>query len=244
MQQHLQPLQISNSLPQAPSSSQVQLTNPRSTFLSNNLDDGPASFFHHINKINRVVLVDPLFFNVRSCSFDCHMSPLCNCPISVFPSQFPPQYPTVHVMTAVTDCDSSCSLSCNSPHPASSSSSSSSHKPMFLSPGHAHPLVPTVSPISPLHIENLLVAPIPVSLIPSPSHMLDTVGPASPRQPSPSPALPQGVKSEICPSQLPAFVPTVPTHPLHSFTGQSQSTHLLSNGSPQPLMKVIIMAAM
>lgn len=145
-------------------------------------------------------------------------------------------------MTAVTDCDS-CSLSCNSPHPASSSSSSS-HKPMFLSPGHTHPLVPTVSPISPLHIENLLVAPIPASLVPSPSHMLDTVGPASPRQLCPSPALPQGVKSEMCHSQPPAFVPTMPAHPLHSFTGQPQSTHLLSNGSSQPLMKVIIMAAM
>lgn len=144
-------------------------------------------------------------------------------------------------MTAVTDCDS-CSLSCNSPHPASSSSSS--HKPMFLSPGHTHPLVPTVSPISPLHIENLLVAPIPASLVPSPSHMLDTVGPASPRQLCPSPALPQGVKSEMCHSQPPAFVPTMPAHPLHSFTGQPQSTHLLSNGSSQPLMKVIIMAAM
>lgn len=147
-------------------------------------------------------------------------------------------------MTAVTDCDSSCSLSCNSPHPAPSSSSSSPHKPMFLSPGHSHPLVPTVSPISPLHIENLLVAPIPVSLIPSPTHMLDTVGPASPRQPSLSPALPQGVKSEICHSQPPAFLPTMPAQPLHSFTGQSQSTHLLSNGSSQPLMKVIITAAM
>lgn len=145
-------------------------------------------------------------------------------------------------MTAATDCDSPCSLSCTSLHPAPSALSSS-HKPMFLSPGHTHPLVPTVSPISPLHIDNLLVAPIPASLIPSPSHMLDTVGPVSPRQSSNSPALPQGVNSEICHSQPPAFVPTVPAHPLHTFTGQSQSTHLPSNGSSQPL-KVIIAAAM
>ncbi|XP_075883106.1 serine/threonine-protein kinase WNK2 isoform X9 [Nelusetta ayraudi] len=142
------------------------------------------------------------------------------------------QYPTVQVMTAVTDCDSSCPLSCNSPHPASSSS----HKSMFLSPGHPHPLVPTVSPVSPLHIENVLVAPILASLIPSPSHMLDSVGPASPRQPSPCPALPQGHKSEI-PHSQPAFVPALLAHPLHTYTGQSQSTHLPSNGSSQPLMK-------
>lgn len=170
------------------------------------------------------------------------MSPLCNSPPLSFPPtplQFPPQYPTVQVMTAVTDCDSSCPLSCNSPHPASSSS----HKSMFLSPGHPHPLVPTVSPVSPLHIENVLVAPILASLIPSPSHMLDSVGPASPRQPSPCPALPQGHKSEI-PHSQPAFVPALPAHPLHTYTGQSQSTHLPSNGSSQPLMKVIIMAAM
>lgn len=203
------------------------------------INNGPV-FSHSIHKINLVVWVDLLFSNVRSCSLDCHMSPLCNYPISVFSPKFPPQYPTVQVMTAVTDCDSSCSLSCNSPHPASSSSSSH----MFLSPGHTHPLVPSVSPISPLHIENLLVPPIPASLIPSPSHMLDTVGPVSPRHPSPSPSLPQGVKSEICHSQPPAFVPTMPAHPLHSFTGQSQSTHLLSNGTSQPLMKVIITTAM
>lgn len=164
-------------------------------------------------------------------------------PLSFFCSLSPqshPQYPTVQVMKAVADCDSSCSLSCNSLHPASSSC----HKPVFLSPGPTHPLVPTVSPVSPLHIENLLVAPTPASLILSPSHTLDTVAPVSPRQPSPSPALPQGVKSEIWHPQSPAFVPTVPAHSLHAFTGQSQSKHLPSNGTSQPLIKVIIMAAM
>lgn len=163
-------------------------------------------------------------------------SPLLPSPHFLFSLQFPSQYPTVQVMTAVTDCESSCPHSCTSPHPATSSS----HNHIFLSPGQTHPVIPTVSPLSPLHIENVLVAPVPVSLIPSPSHMLDTVGPTSPQ---PSPVVLQGVNSEISHSQS-ALIPALTTHPLHTHTAPSQNTHLPSNGSTQPLLKVIIMAAM
>lgn len=149
-----------------------------------------------------------------------------------FSLQFPSQYPTIQVMTAVTDCESSYPHSCTAPHP--STSSSLNH--IFLSPGQTLPVTPSVSPLSPLHIENVLVSPIPVSLIPSPSHMLGKVGPTSPQhQPS--------VRSEVSHSQ-PAFIPAPTTRPIHTHTAPCQNTHPPTNGSTQPLIQVIMTAAM
>lgn len=168
----------------------------------------------------------------RLYDFPCFFLPF---PLSL---QFPSQYPTVQVMTAVTDCESSYPHSCTSPHPATSSS----HNHIFLSPGPTHPLTPTVSPLSPLQIENALVSPIPVSLIPSPSAMLDKVGPTSPQH-QPTAAPQQSVRSEASHPQ-PSFLSVLSTHPSHTHTALSQNTHPPTNGSIQPLMKVIIMTAM
>lgn len=140
-------------------------------------------------------------------------------------------------MTAVIDCESSYPHSCTAPHP----STSSSHNHIFLSPGQTLPVTPTISPLSPLNIENVLASPIPLSLIPSPSPMLDKVGPTSPQH-QPSTALQQCVRSEASHSN-PAFIPALAIHPLHAHTAPSQNTHPPTNGSTQPLIKVIMMAA-
>ncbi|XP_051280214.1 LOW QUALITY PROTEIN: serine/threonine-protein kinase WNK2-like [Dicentrarchus labrax] len=147
------------------------------------------------------------------------------------PSQFPSQYPTVQVMTAVTDCESSYPHSCTAPHP--STSSSLNH--IFLSPAHNVPVTPSVSPLSPLHIENALVSPIPVSLMPSPSPVLGKVGPTSPQH-QPTAGLQQSVRSEVSHSQ-PAFITALTTHPIHAHAAQSQNTHPPTNGSTQPLIQ-------
>ncbi len=131
-------------------------------------------------------------------------------------------------MTAVTDCESSYPRTCTAPHP--STSSSLNH--IFLSPGQTLPVTPSVSPLSPLHIENALVPPIPVSLIPSP---------ASPQH-QPTAALQQSVRSEASHSQ-PAFISALTTHPIHTHTSPSQNTHPPTNGSTQPLIQVIMSAA-
>ncbi|XP_070765899.1 serine/threonine-protein kinase WNK2 [Enoplosus armatus] len=136
------------------------------------------------------------------------------------PPTHPSQYPTVQVMTAVTDCESSYPHSCTVPHP-----STSSLNPIFLSPG---PVTPSVSPLSPLHIENALVSPIPVSLIPSPSLVLGKMGPTSPQH-QPTAALQQSVRSDASHSQ-PAFISALTTAP-------SQNTHPPTNGSTQPLIQ-------
>lgn len=137
-------------------------------------------------------------------------------------------------MTAVTE--SSYPHSCTAPHP--STSSSLNH--IFLSPGPALPVTPSVSPLSPLQIENALVSPIPVSLIPSPSPVLGKMGPTSPQH-QPTTVLQQSVKCEASHSQ-PTFISTLTTHPIH--TSPSQNTHSPTNGSTQPLIQVIMMAAM
>ncbi|XP_049438003.1 serine/threonine-protein kinase WNK2 isoform X5 [Epinephelus fuscoguttatus] len=142
-------------------------------------------------------------------------------------SQFPSQYPTIQVMTAVTDCESSYPHSCTAPHP--SAPSSLNH--IFLSPGQTLPVTPSVSPVSPLHIENTLVSPVPVSHIPSPSPVLGKAGPTSPQhQPS--------VRSEVSHSQ-PAFISAPATHPIHTHTAPCQSTHPPTNGSTQPLIQQV-----
>ncbi|KAE8293649.1 Serine/threonine-protein kinase WNK2 [Larimichthys crocea] len=143
------------------------------------------------------------------------------------------QYPTVQVMTAVTDSESSYPHSCTAPHP--STSSTLNH--IFLSPGQTLPVTPSVSPISPMHTENMLVSPIPVSLIPFPSPVLGKVGPTSP-QLQPSAALQQSVRSETSHSQ-PAFISALTTHPLYTHTGPSQNTHPPTNGSTQPLIQQV-----
>lgn len=140
-------------------------------------------------------------------------------------------------MTAVTDSESSYPHSCTAPHP--STSSTLNH--MFLSPGQTLPVTPSVSPISPMHTENMLVSPIPVSLIPFPSPVLGKVGPTSPQH-QPSAALQQSVRSETSHSQ-PAFISALTTHPLYTHTGPSQNTHPPTNGSTQPLIQVIMKPA-
>ncbi|XP_031172716.1 serine/threonine-protein kinase WNK2-like isoform X6 [Sander lucioperca] len=150
------------------------------------------------------------------------------------PSQFPSQYPTIQVMTAVTACESSYPHSCTAPHP----STSSSFNHIFLSPGQTLPVTPSVSPLSPLHIENVLVSPTPVSLIPSPSPMLGRVGPTSPQH-QPTAVLQQSVRSESSHSQ-PAFISAPITQPIHTYPHATcQNTHPPTNGSNQPLMQQV-----
>ncbi|XP_008412287.1 serine/threonine-protein kinase WNK2 isoform X1 [Poecilia reticulata] len=136
-------------------------------------------------------------------------------------SLFPSQYPTVQVVTAVTDSESVYLPLCTSPHP---SSSSLTH--IFLSPGYAVPVTPSVSPLSPLHIENTLISPTPVSLtVPSPSSVLGMVQPTSPHH------QPAAARSEASQMQA-SFISTLTSHPMHT------NTHLPANGSSQPLIQV------
>lgn len=137
----------------------------------------------------------------------------------------------------MTDCESSYPNSCSAPHP--STSSSLTH--IFLSPGQTLPVTPSLSPLSPLHFENTLASPMPVSLIPSPSPMLSSVGPTSPHHQCPT-AL-QSVNSEASHSQ-PAFIAALTTHPIHTHTALPQNTHPQTTASTQPLIQVIMMAAM
>ncbi|XP_014889018.1 serine/threonine-protein kinase WNK2 isoform X7 [Poecilia latipinna] len=137
-------------------------------------------------------------------------------------SLFPSQYPTVQVVTAVTDSESAYLPPCTSPHP--SSSSSLTH--IFLSPGYTVPVTPSVSPLSPLHIENTLISPTPVSLtVPSPSSVLGMVQPTSLQH------QPAAARSEASQMQA-SFISTLTSHPMHT------NTHLPANGSPQPLIQV------
>ncbi|KAF3860646.1 hypothetical protein F7725_000901 [Dissostichus mawsoni] len=146
------------------------------------------------------------------------------------PSQFPSHYPTIQVMTAVPPCESSHPHSFTAPHP----STSSSLNPIFLSPGQT--VTPSVSPLSPFQIENVLVSPIPMSLIPSPSLMLCKVGPTSPQH-QPATVLLQSVRSEA-PHSQPAFMSAPTTHPIYTHTAPCQNTHPPTNGSAQPLIQV------
>ncbi|KAM4562948.1 serine/threonine-protein kinase WNK2 isoform 2-T2 [Odontesthes bonariensis] len=136
-------------------------------------------------------------------------------------SQFPSQYPTVQVKTTVTDCDSSYPQSYTDPH--LSVSSSLNH--VFLSPGHALPVTPSVSPLSPLHVENALASPIPVSFMPSSSHMLGRVESTSPQH-QPAIALQQIAKSEASHTQY-AFTSALATHPIHTHIAPCLSTQTL-----------------
>ncbi|KAM4737240.1 serine/threonine-protein kinase WNK2 isoform 8-T9 [Anableps anableps] len=138
-------------------------------------------------------------------------------------SQFPSQYPTVQVVTAVTDSESAYLPPCTAPHP--SSSSSLTH--IFLSPGYAVPVTPSISPLSPLHIENTLISPTPVSLtVPSPTSVLGMVQPTSPQHQA------TAARSEASQMQS-SFISTLTSHPMHT------NTHLPANGSSQPLIQVL-----
>ncbi|XP_047437611.1 serine/threonine-protein kinase WNK2 isoform X2 [Mugil cephalus] len=150
------------------------------------------------------------------------------------PPPHPSQYPTVQVMAAVTDCESSYPLSCTAPLP----SISSSLNQIFLSPC---PVTPSVSPLSPLHIESTLVSPNPVSLMPSPSPVLSKVEPTSPQH-QPITALLQSARSET-PHTQPAFMSALTTHPLHTQTAPCQNTHPPSNGSTQLLIQNVPLQA-
>ncbi|XP_058498111.1 serine/threonine-protein kinase WNK2-like isoform X2 [Solea solea] len=147
------------------------------------------------------------------------------------PPQFPSQYPTVQVMTAVPDSETSCPHSCTASHP----SISSSLNPIFLSPGQPLPVTPSVSPVSPLHIENSLVSPIPVSLIPSPSPMLGRMEPTSPQH-QPNAALKQSIRCDASHSQ-PAIISAFTTHSIHTHISPSLNTHPPNNGSTQSLIQ-------
>lgn len=139
-------------------------------------------------------------------------------------------------MAAVTDSESSYPHTCSVPHP-----SASSYSRMFLSPGQTLPVTPAVSPLSPLHYENVLGSPIPVSLMPSPSQVLDKVGPTSPQHQL-TVALQQSVRPEPSYSH-PALISAQSPNPLHAHTVSAQNTHPATNGSTQTLIKVTMEAA-
>ncbi|XP_035995077.1 serine/threonine-protein kinase WNK2 isoform X3 [Fundulus heteroclitus] len=150
------------------------------------------------------------------------------CLSSSQPSQFPSQYPTVQVMAAVADPESAYLPPCTAPHP--STSSSLTH--IFLSPGFPVPVTPSVSPLSPLHIENALISPTPASLaVLSPSPVRGVVQPTSPQH------QPTAARSEASQMQ-PSFIATLTSHPVLTNAAPCQSTHLPANGSSQPLIKV------
>lgn len=140
-------------------------------------------------------------------------------------------------MAAVTDSESSNHHNYSVPHP--SASSSRSH--MFLSPGPTLNVTPAVSPLSPLHYDSVLVSPIPVSLMPSPSQVLDKVGPTSPQHQLTA-ALQQSVRPEASYSH-PSLLSSQTTNPLHTHTVSSQNTYPPTNGSIQTLIKVTMEAA-
>ncbi|XP_013888002.1 serine/threonine-protein kinase WNK2 isoform X3 [Austrofundulus limnaeus] len=144
------------------------------------------------------------------------------------PPQFSSQYPTVQVMPAVADCESSYPPSCTALHP--SVPSSLSH--IFLSSGFTVSVTPSVSPLSPLHIENTLVSPIHVSLIPSPSSALGLVELSSPQH------QPIAARSAASHTQA-AFISVPTTYPIHTHTAQSQNIHPPTNGSSQPLTQQV-----
>ncbi|XP_077369315.1 serine/threonine-protein kinase WNK2 isoform X2 [Festucalex cinctus] len=117
------------------------------------------------------------------------------------------QYPCVQVTAAVADCES---FHPHSHAPSHSSASSSSLKHAFLSPGQTLPLPvsPSVSPLSPILLENVLGAPVPLLL----------KAPPSPQQ--------QAVPNGACYSEKTLFAQTV-----HAHAALSPNTQPPSNGS-------------
>lgn len=136
-------------------------------------------------------------------------------------------------MAAVADAESAYFPPCTSPYPTSSSSLTH----IFLSPGFTVPVTPSISPLSPLHIENTLISPTPVSLpVPSPSSVQGMVQPTSPHH------QPKAARSEVSQMQSP-FLSTLTSHPMHTNTASCQNTHLPANGISQPLIQVTMTGA-
>nr|XP_057907847.1 serine/threonine-protein kinase WNK2 isoform X3 [Doryrhamphus excisus] len=133
--------------------------------------------------------------------------------------QFTSQHPTVRVMAAVPDCQATNYHSPTAPH-----SSASSPNPIFLSPGYTFPITPAVSPLSPIHNDNVLVPPMPMSLKPQPSPVLG-------KMPTPASPNDQGtaaLQHDVYYSE-PSFVTALSTHPIKN--GTSLSTHPPTNDS-------------
>ncbi|XP_077427527.1 serine/threonine-protein kinase WNK2 isoform X2 [Vanacampus margaritifer] len=130
------------------------------------------------------------------------------------------QYPCVQVTAAVADSESFHPHSHTLPH---SSASSSSLKHAFLSTGRTLPLPvsPSVSPLSPILLEDVLVAPVPLLLKAPPSPALAQMPPhASPNVHQ------QAVQDGACFSEKTLFAQTAFTH-----AALSPNTHPPTNGS-------------
>ncbi|XP_028309960.1 serine/threonine-protein kinase WNK2 isoform X8 [Gouania willdenowi] len=153
---------------------------------------------------------------------------LTSLPLSHSSPQFTSQYPSVEVIPAVTDSDPSHLHPCSAPH----SSISSSLNRIFLSPGQAFPTTPSVSPLSPLLIENALAPPVPVSLIPSPSPVMGPVAPTLQQLQPIAASLQHSATSEASP-----FQSVLPPHPEFAYCAPSVNTHLSTNDSPQRLIQ-------
>ncbi|XP_057717406.1 serine/threonine-protein kinase WNK2 isoform X3 [Corythoichthys intestinalis] len=134
------------------------------------------------------------------------------------------QYPSVQVMAAVTDCESS-----YPPTQTASHSTAPSVNHVFLSPHHTLPMTPSVSPLSPVHIENVLVPSIPVLLKPPPSPVLNITPLHACPNDQATVALQQGVRDTFF--SEPSFVSAPSTHPIYAHTALSPNTHPTTNGS-------------
>ncbi|KAM4610978.1 serine/threonine-protein kinase WNK2 isoform 2-T2 [Polymixia lowei] len=150
------------------------------------------------------------------------------------PPQFPSQYPTIQVMTAMTDCDSSYPRSCSAPQPYPSSTPLA---PVFLSAGQPLPATPSVSPLSPLHIESALVPAATVPLIPSPTPPLGTAVPTSPKHQCHA-TLPPSVRPEAS-HPPPAYMAALTMQPTHTHPAPPQNTHPPPSPSTQPLRQQV-----
>uniref|UniRef100_A0AAV2LWW4 non-specific serine/threonine protein kinase n=1 Tax=Knipowitschia caucasica TaxID=637954 RepID=A0AAV2LWW4_KNICA len=146
------------------------------------------------------------------------------------PCQFPLQLPTVQVLA---DCDPAPSSSCTSSAPPLllPPQISPSPSPMFLCPRPAHPSAsPSVSPLSPLMVENmlcpnmtLLPSPSPASLLPSPT-------------PTPTPTLTK--LAPTSPLHLPQPVFTSALNALHPILAHSSSGQNAQPPNGSSLMQV------
>uniref|UniRef100_A0A3P9JFZ5 non-specific serine/threonine protein kinase n=1 Tax=Oryzias latipes TaxID=8090 RepID=A0A3P9JFZ5_ORYLA len=153
----------------------------------------------------------------------------------VQPLQLPShQYPTVQVMTAVADCESSYLHTFNAPHP----SVSPSYNPVFLSPGLTHSVTPSVSPISPVHNENIFVSPNPASLLPSPTPVLGGMEPTS--SPHKLTASMQQTRLEAFHAQS-TFLSAPTTHPSDTRIPPYKNMHPPTSGSSHPQIQAAVL---
>lgn len=134
-------------------------------------------------------------------------------------------------MTAVADCESSYLHTFNAPHP----SVSPSYNPVFLSPGLTHSVTPSVSPISPVHHENIFVSPNPASLLPSPTPVLGGMEPTS--SPHKLTASMQQTRLEAFHAQS-TFLSAPTTHPSDTRIPPCKNMHPPTSGSSHPQTQV------